>query len=172
MGIFDFLKPQDMKDKLDGLSKTLNGYSETYYESGGLRVERNYSNGKLHGSFKNFNEDGTLRGEGNFFKGKLEGLFKFESKVIGNDELLKFEINFKNGKEHGTCKEFYSDGKLKTECYYENGNQKYLKSKLYSKDGKVYSPNSDDMHNFLFYYTIGMSKVLNEVDLKRKLKYR
>lgn len=162
-----------MKDKLDGLPKTLNGSSKTYYKNGKLRVERNYLDGKLHGRFKNYNEDGSLRGEGSFIKGELEGIFKFKIKDIGTEEFLIYEINFRKGKIDGLCKEFYGDGKLKSEFYFDSGEITNIQDwKRYLKDGEVSIFSKQEMTNLLFYTIGGQSQVLNEVDLRRKLKYR
>ena len=171
MGIFDFLKPKEMKDKLDGLPKTLNGPSKALYDNGNIRVERNYSEGKLHGPFKNYYENGKLRGEGNFNNGELDGALKFETRNFISNEIVKFEINNVNGEKHGTCREFYEDGKLKTECYFNNGEFEDFKSwKEYLKDGTFKSPPEVDFGDF-FLFSIP-SEVLNEVDLRRKLKQK
>lgn len=168
MGIFDFLKPKELKDKLDGLPKTLYGPSKTFYENGNIRVERNYSEGKLHGPFKNYYENGNIKGEGNFKNSELEGVLKFENQDFSGNK-LKFELNFVDGKRHGTCKEFDKNGKLKTECYFNNGEFEDFKNwKQYQEDGTFKSPPDVEFSDF-FFFSIP-SEVLNEVDLRRKLK--
>ena len=170
MGIFDFLKPKELKDKLDGLPKTLYGPSKTYFENGKIRVERNYSEGKLHGPFKNYYENGKIKGEGKFKNGELHGFLKFENKNF-NGEIMKFELNFVNGKKHGTCKEFFEDGKIKVESYFNMGEIKDFENwKQYQKDGTLTSPPNENIDEFILFST--PSEILNEVDLRRKLKYR
>ena len=172
MGFFDFLKPKEITDKLDGLPKTLYGPSKTYFENGNIRVERNYSEGKLNGPFKNYYEDGSIRGEGNYKEGEFHGIIKLNVTDFSK-KLRKFEINYLNGKKDGKCLEFFSDGTLRCECFFKNNRPADFQNwKGYEKDGTFKHPPEVDFSDFLWFEATHAAGVKNEVDLKRKLKYR
>lgn len=71
---------------------------KAYYESGALKAEFNYENGKKHGLTKVYYESGALEAEANFENGKRHGLSKYYSE----DEKLIMRKNYIDGKVVGS----------------------------------------------------------------------
>ncbi|MEJ6793264.1 MAG: toxin-antitoxin system YwqK family antitoxin [Lacinutrix sp.] len=93
----------DNKGKLEGLKKT-------YYLSGQLAQQENYSSGILVGESRWFSETGTLIRVFNYQNGELHGLAKvFDAK--GN---IEKEGVYQKDRRHGIWK-FYKNGKLDKE---------------------------------------------------------
>lgn len=137
---------------------------KTKHPNGKVWFERRFINGKLQGISKEYYDNGSLKMEANFVDNKLEGLAKYyfpsgklqatiEHKnnmpngkgvvYLESGEILG-NYNYKDGQFNGLCKEFYKKGNVKYEYEYALGN--LLKTKTFSKDGKLKSeetnPNS------------------------------
>lgn len=128
-----------------------------YYESGQLKLEANFKDGKQNGISKAYYESGQLEGEGNFKDGKAEGI----SKAYYESGQLKQEVNYEDDKREGLAKEYYESGELQFEgnfkddkpvgigkTYDENGNIQYIETykkgqktniKTYDENGKLKS---------------------------------
>ena len=78
-----------------------------YYDSGKLKREENYKNGKLEGITKSYYESGAL----------------------------KTEIYYKNGKAEGLAKIYFESGKTYLIDTYKNDQQ--IKRKMYDIKGKL-----------------------------------
>ncbi len=86
------------------------GFSEVvkeYYDSGKLKREENYNNGKQEGITKSYYESGAL----------------------------KTEIYYKNGKAEGLAKIYFESGKTYLIDTYKNDQQ--IKRKIYDNKGKL-----------------------------------
>jgi antitoxin component YwqK of YwqJK toxin-antitoxin module len=86
------------------------GFSEVvkeYYDSGKLKREENYKNGKLEGSTKSYYERGAL----------------------------KTEIYYKNGKAEGFAKTYFESGE--TYCIDTYKDDQQIKRKIYDIKGKL-----------------------------------
>ena len=106
MGLFDFLKKNKNIENDNGLN-------ETYRDNGrGVLREKFYrKNGKIDGLYQFYSttflyEVHFLEEEGNFKNGKEDGIWK----VYWSDgKTLKEEGNFKNGKKDGIWKKYNMD---------------------------------------------------------------
>ncbi len=82
---------------------------------------------------KDYYESGQLRWEGNFKDGKREGIAK---SYYESGQLWK-EANLKNGKQHGLVREYYQNGTIKYIDTYEYGTM--ISQKKYDEDGNLES---------------------------------
>lgn len=82
------------------------------------------------GIVREYYQSGKLKGEGNFKDGKLEGIVK-EYYESGK---LKTEWNFKNDKLEGISKRYYESGGTKYIDTYKNGQK--IDRKAYDEKGK------------------------------------
>ncbi len=80
---------------------------------------------------KGYYESGQLRLEANYKDGKQEGI----TKVYYEVGLLKLEGNFKDGKLHGITKGYYENGELNYVDTYKKG--KKINRKVYNERGKL-----------------------------------
>jgi len=120
------------------------GYWKTYYESGILKSEGNRKNYELDSLWKFYNEEGKLILEITYGKGKKNGIKTtypnneivkenyvndikegFTSYYYANGK-LRLAINFVNGREQGTAREYSQSGNVITLLEYKKG---YLVSK-------------------------------------------
>ena len=88
-----------------------------YHESGQLKAEYNYKNGKLDGFAREYYENGQLIAEGNYLNGKLEGI----SKMYYESGQLKSENSYKDNLLNGISKTYYENGQIKEELNYKDG---------------------------------------------------
>ena len=95
---------------------------EYYGNSGRIRLEGEYLNGKRNGKGKEYNDDGNLEFDGEYLNEKTN---KKENEYNNGDYDLDFYKKYLN--EEG--KEFF-DGRLYFEGYYVNG-KKNGKAKVY-----------------------------------------
>ena len=109
-----------------------NGIGKRYYESGALKYESTFKNGKEEGIGKLYYESGALMWEVPFKNGKYEGIGKwyYESGA------LMWEIPYKNGKIEGIRKWYYESGALESEITFRNGKYEGIR-KWYYKDSSL-----------------------------------
>jgi antitoxin component YwqK of YwqJK toxin-antitoxin module len=93
-----------------------NGLMTVWYENGNKSLETNFKDGIPHGSWARWNEDGQKRGEGFWLNGEADGL-----ESSWNDHGVKVEeINYKNGKFDGKWIEWSESGEKIYEANYKN----------------------------------------------------
>jgi len=129
----------------------------TFYDSiGNLIKEEEYFNGKLNGEYKEFNENHELIVYGKYEDGVKVGFWTYkigdiieEGKYLENEKhgewILKFAdtgnvfevINFYNGIVDGKYKEYYPNGKIRVEGYYDMG-KKSKKWYYFTSDGMIF----------------------------------
>lgn len=104
-------------------NKLFSGIAYDVYDTGQLKHEKNYNNGKQHGFSYFWYDTGQLMVKNNYKNGKLDGLQE------GWDEngQLSDTGNYKNGKEDGVFRDWTLDGKLFMERIYKNGEEISLK---------------------------------------------
>ena len=89
------------------------GTETFYFPKGNKEIEGGYVNGNRDGRWAYYNEDGSVQmqvlyAQGSFVKQKYEnGTFK----EYWDDEQLKSEATYKNGKREGPFTEWYDNGK-------------------------------------------------------------
>jgi len=86
--------------------------------------EINYKNGIQHGSFKTYNEHGYVTLDNTYNDGKLEGLSTSYTGCTQTKATWKqVESYYKNGKRHGTYKQYEEQGGVIVEHTYNEGIQ-------------------------------------------------
>ncbi len=80
---------------------------------------------------KTFYENDQIKTEIQYKDGKQDGVFKRYYK----NGILQSESTYRDGKLDGITKEYYYNGKLKAEISYQNGKMKYCK--LYDLKGNL-----------------------------------
>ena len=84
----------------------------------------------INGKGKEFDDD-RLKYEGKYLNGRRNG----KGKEYNDDENLIFEGFYLNGLKHGKCKEYSKDGKIMIKGEYLNG--RYWNIKTYDKNGNI-----------------------------------
>ncbi len=100
---------------LGGFSLAQAEVKKAFDDSGKLKYERNYENGKLHGISRGYYPSGKLKVTSSFYNGLAWG------DTIGYYEngKVKASIPFVKGKVEGVQKEFYNNGQLKSSQRFE-----------------------------------------------------
>lgn len=101
-----------------------------YYDSGALHFEYSRLNNRLHGTTKEYYETGELKAEMIYKEGKLESKKEF----LRNGR-LKYELRITGGKRYETEIEYYRTGELFRERHLVNGVREGLEIEYY-KNGK------------------------------------
>lgn len=115
------------------------GYWKTYYENGILKAEGNRKNFLLDSIWKFYSDSGNIVQEINYSEGRKNGkrisYFKNEiseenfindikngySYKYYSDKSVKFKVNFIEGREEGTAREYAKDGSVITLIEYKKG---------------------------------------------------
>lgn len=98
---------QYLKTKGTNLLGEREGLWESYFSDGSIEEQKNYKEGKLHGSVKVFHYNGQLKIDANYRFGNLHGLWK-DYVIDGN---LNSEIEYVDGYKNGISN-FYNNGKI------------------------------------------------------------
>lgn len=111
---------------------TLLGAEKLYHESGKLKFEASYTEGKYDGAFKEYFEDGKILQEGLYKADALEG----EIKTYYPNGKLREKVTFAGGVENGPFEEYLEDGNIKARGTYQNGpNTEHCFLELYDESG-------------------------------------
>ena len=100
-----------------------NGMVRFYYQSGQLKHEGNYQDGKRDGLLKGWHENGQLESENNYKDGKSHGSGWW---YFQNGQ-LNWESNCKDGVFVGIQRYWWTNGQLREEENWEDGKLKSIK---------------------------------------------
>lgn len=92
------------------------GLTKEFYQSGQLKAEVNFDNGKIDGRLKAYFESGQIAEISNWKNDSLNGLAKY----YYDNGVLYREANYKAGRLNGEQKTFYENGKLNTSLLYKD----------------------------------------------------
>ena len=127
------------REILDGDGKVIkangkipDGIIKEYYESGKLKTEWNYKNGKLKGICKTYYESGELMFRYNYKDGERDGVTRSYYK----NRKLKYEYKYRGGKLEGIIKKYYRNGKLAFKWKYKDGKKEGI-TKSYYRSGSL-----------------------------------
>ena len=87
-----------------------------YYESGQLKTDANFKDGKQEGITRTYYESRKVETERNFKDGKPEGI----SKGYYKDGNVRYISTYKNGKIEGVSKSYYESGRLMGELNFKD----------------------------------------------------
>ena len=93
------------------------GREVEYYETGQLKSETHYKNGKKDGISVYWREDGTKLNEWHYMAGKLDGV----STSWYKNGQKSSEIHYKNGEKDGLDTKWREDGKKTNEWTFQDG---------------------------------------------------
>jgi len=102
----------------DSIEKIKDGLLKEHYDSGNIKLEYNYNNGKKNGVQKKWFDNKQIAINYNYNNGKLDGL----QKKWYNNGNIQSEINYNDDILDGISKYWYRNGHLKFIKYYQNGN--------------------------------------------------
>lgn len=103
---------QYVKTKGAKLMGEREGLWESYFSDGNIEEQKNYKEGKLHGSSKAYHYNGILKLHENYRFGKLNGMsIEYEM-----DGVPSSKIEYVDGYKNGIYKTYYFDGKIKQEA--------------------------------------------------------
>ncbi len=139
-------------------NNVIDGLHRSYYLSGGLQMEQNFTNGKLNGPIKTWNESGALISEGHYHNGVLDGRY---TEYYPN-KTLKIEGNYVNGDHDGIWLYFDASGVIVGEGNFSRGNgiQKVFYSNGITRQMTHYTKNEKDGEE-VFYKPDGSPDVIN-----------
>lgn len=138
----------DVKNEVSPLK-----YRRDYYQNGQMKSEVTYRDGKMEGIRRDFDENGNV----------------VKSYVYSNGILVSEGILLDSGLKEGFWKEYYSDGKLKSEGSYESDNKVgtwkyYYKNQVVEQTGNYNK--KGQLHGKWFWYYPD-SKIMREENYKR-----
>ena len=108
-----------------------NNIHKEYYESGALKAEGKYKNGKLDGKSIVYYEDGSIYVEGSYKEGIENGIFK---RYFSNGN-LELDGTYREGKLNGVCKYYYENGNIESIIQYKDG--EVISTIDYDEDGDI-----------------------------------
>lgn len=116
---------------VDGIQIISDGYGRliTYFDNGNIQHISYWSNKLKNGTLQEFYETGQLKIERNYIAGKIEGF----GKVFYANGLLHSEYYYVNGKNNGKYYEWYENGQLAEEGEYLNDD--YSELNFWEEDG-------------------------------------
>jgi antitoxin component YwqK of YwqJK toxin-antitoxin module len=114
-----------------------NGLQERYYRSERLKLQYHCKRGERHGPFKAYYPSGRMKQRGGFRRGKPDGEF---TTYYDQEQSHIWEfVKWKNGKQDGVSRTFYSDGSEHTRCDWVDGVQK-IETLRTCGDESLYKP--------------------------------
>ena len=121
--------------------RNINGKKNTYYPNGQIEYEWNYVNGGKHGIQKGWHENGQLSFEQNYTSDHMDGkqISWYDNGNLQSEKNYKFLTpNFHRLSECvGWQKEYYENGTLKEEEFYNETTYKREKIIYYHENGLI-----------------------------------
>ncbi|WP_460220525.1 hypothetical protein [Psychroserpens sp. MEBiC05023] len=118
----------------------LNGNNKQWFENGKLYYEANFSLDSLDNEYKSYRKSGALFQKKYYNNGSLDGVY--ESYFPVGQEIVEFNIPYKNGLIEGKVLEYYSNGNVYSETLFSEGvkngiEKKYGINKKLSSEGTL-----------------------------------
>jgi antitoxin component YwqK of YwqJK toxin-antitoxin module len=111
-----------IKEESNYSSGKLSGKRILYAENGNIEIEEIYTDtGVLHGPYKLYYPNGTLQLEKTYQDNIITGSIK----VYYTSGQLKEEVSMSNNEENGPFTEYYENGKIHWKGIYRNGDNEY-----------------------------------------------
>lgn len=134
-----YYKNGQLQSIVDHKDRRMEGEQKRYGLNGNLSRVIHYKKGNIEGIFERYNSFGGLRVSFLFENNKKNGIAtsyrQYDWDVLKSDNGYKVsEVPYKNGKIDGLVKTYYSDGSIKAEILFENGEKKSIKK--YKKEEK------------------------------------
>lgn len=134
-----YYKNGQLQSIVDHKDRREEGEQKIYGSNGNLYRVVHYKKGIREGVFERYNSFGGLRVSFLFENGKKNGVTtsyrQYDWDVLKSDDGYKVsEVPYKDGKIDGLVKTYYSDGSIKAEILFENGEKKSIKK--YKKEEK------------------------------------
>lgn len=111
-------------------NNTLQGKNLKYHRNGKPNVIGNYKNNAYDGEYMHYNDKGALMQKKYFKNGELNGTYKSFFDV--GEQLVEFNILYKDGAIENSITEYYADGSVYLEAPFINGKKQGLVKKYYS----------------------------------------
>lgn len=92
------------------------GPAKSFFQSGKLKTECNYSNGKYQGAYKEYYDSGQLKMEVNYSSGKKDG----SEKAYYPNGQVKYHHQYVRGNLHGLARLWFETGQLGMEARFAN----------------------------------------------------
>ena len=118
-----FYNSGELKYQVNYLNGKINGQSVGFFKSGKKSYILNYDNGILQGLSETYFENWALKSTCTFENGKKNGIEETYEKNISNQEqtYLSSKRNYENGELDGLEEGFYPNGKKKFTQYWDKG---------------------------------------------------
>jgi len=139
----NYVTPDELNEKdslctLKNTNEKFTGICKKFYSNDNLEFEKTYKNGLLHGKFIRYFDSGKIRNEVNFIDGKPQGFKQYsENGVVisekfslpNNKQLLvtyfdngnkHIVLNYENDQQNGFSRQWNINGKIEFSCNYKN----------------------------------------------------
>jgi antitoxin component YwqK of YwqJK toxin-antitoxin module/TolA-binding protein len=133
-----YFKDGTVKEVIDYEKGIAQGKNLIYYKDGSLSIDAEGKDQKLDGAYLYYQKGGALSQKKYFKEGKLNG--PYVSYFAVGEILPEFNIQYKNDSIQGTLIEYYSNGAIYKESFYNKGILE--KEKKYYIDGTLNEENN------------------------------
>lgn len=109
-----------------------NGDKVSYYDNGQVMTKYRLKNGEFNGPVKVYFESGGIKREAQYVNGKING----EERNYYQNGALESKYQFKNDVLHGSFTHYYESGEVKVTGYFKNGSESG-KFTFYDENGNI-----------------------------------
>ncbi len=130
---FSYYASGQVLEERNYTNDVLNGESRVYFENGKLDYVENHINGVYEGLYQKYFPTGQLSNEGQYVNNEMTGLWYrwYE------DGQLREEVTFSANNENGPFKEYHPNGQLDTEGNYINGENEQGELLIHDENGEL-----------------------------------
>lgn len=116
-GVYKSFYPSGiLKEEINYTEGKMDGMRKLYLEDGTVEVEETYANDQYQGPYISRYADGTVKEEGQYLDGAMNGTWRF----YYEDGQIREEVNFSNNMENGPYKRFHENGQLASEGQFKD----------------------------------------------------
>lgn len=129
------------KNKITFVNGRPDGYAIVYYENGKVQEEGQWKNNRWVGNLKQYYDNGQVQHNFNYnAAGKREGAQTYNH----DNGQTAIKATFADGKETGVVKEYNTDGSIKAEKTFNNGNVDVASIKIYESKKEAKTEAADN----------------------------
>ncbi|MFD2915089.1 toxin-antitoxin system YwqK family antitoxin [Psychroserpens luteus] len=110
------------------------GENKLYYDNGNPYIMATSKNGEFEGEYKYYLKQGGLKQKKTFKNGKLSG--KYLAYFDVGEDVIEFDINYKNDEVQGDALEYYANGKKYSVINFKSGMRNGNEIKYY-RNGQI-----------------------------------
>jgi antitoxin component YwqK of YwqJK toxin-antitoxin module len=147
--------------------KISDGIEETFFESGKIRSEIPYKDGKKEGTQKHYYENGRVRLSSPYKNGLIDGI----EREYNEEGILIRETRYNDGEKRGVEKLCHPNGRVRSSIRYSKNEKREGEARFYDEHAKILAEvdYSDDkpISGFKADKTSGKKKALSAQELEK-----